>query len=348
MLKRLITYGFIALSLGVASNVCFSIYLNRDFRYFSNLIDVTSSWEKSLRETHPHTYVISGGSSTRAGVNPQLILNEYNIPIVLASLGAGYGMEGNLELALTHLKPQDTLIVAMELELMVKTLESTLPPMGAKMLLKQKGLAIYQSPILNFHRGNFLSPFGGGSLGLASHFAKNLTSEEGERYAYDKHSIIHPSGWMEITRKEHNLLPIFLQYGGKSLGNFNLHDDVKVGLQRVIKYCNTHQIRIIAMMPRVYGKKSAQSFTLWISLQLTRMGIPVLYDKQMGIETDANLIADTTHHLNAMGTQNNSREIGANLRDQRFWTEQELINELEKRGWDSNAQQIPGYQPPAE
>ncbi len=345
MLKRLITYGFIALSLGVTTNVCFNVYFNRDFIFFSKLVDASTNWEEKLRKTHPRVYVIAGGSSTRTGVDPQLILDEFNIPIVTASLGAGYGMDGNLELALTHLRAHDTLIIAMEPLLIAKSAKSMLPAMGAKMLLKMRGLDLYRSPFLDINSSNFLYPFSGNSPAIASHIAKTLTEEEGKRYSYDEHSIIHQSGWMEVTRSKRRHHRATIPDHAKDLDVYSLNNDARLSFQRVLEYAKANQIGVIALVPRFYADESARANTLWLSLSLTRMGIPVLYDKKMGVETDVTLMADTVNHLKAEGMRDNSREIGANLRDQRFWTEKELISELEKRGWDSDGKRI---QPPSE
>ncbi len=342
MLKGLITYGSIAISLGVATNVCFSLYYNRDFRYFSKLIVTSSNWEKSLRETHPHVYVVAGGSSARAGIDPQLLLDEYNLPLINGALGAGYGFDGVVALASQqHLKSQDTLILAIEPGIVIGDDKEMLTPMGSRMLLKEQGLTLHKNPMLDQEWSIYAKAIKGDSFAIASHLAKTLTRPAGQRYSYDAHTQIHPSGWMEVTRRSNYHLPDALLPGTQTLTRYNISDIAETSYLRMKNYCDSQGIKLIALFPRIYAEDSYRAYVLWFMLQLTRLGIPVLYDSNVGVVTDYKLLADTVNHMNAEGTRLNTLEIGKNLKEQRFWTECELIEQLKLRGWDSEGRRIP-------
>ncbi len=344
MLKRLITYAGIAAALGVATNVCFTLYFNRDFTYFSKLLRISTKWEQELRESHPHIYIVAGGSSARAGIDPKILLEEANIPLSLAALGAGYGMDGNTAIAHQMLQAGDTLILAIEPGLVSVTSQNTLTPMGARMLLREQGISLYSNPFIRIDWRNALSPFGSDSSGLASHLAKTISRPEGKRYTYDYNTNIHPSGWMEVTKKVNYHVPLAIDSAQQTLHNFTLTDAAKASFARIKDYCDKNRINTIALVPRFYADESARPYTLWFALQLTRMGIPVLYDEKMSVVEDVTHIADTVNHLDANGTRENTLQIADSLRKQHFWTEGELIEELAKRGWSAQGVRLKATQ----
>jgi hypothetical protein len=73
------------------------------------------------------------------------------------------------------------------------------------------------------------------------------------------------------------------------------------------------------------------------ALQITRMGIPVLKDERLGHSTNNKLFADMGLHLNAEGAEWNSRIMARLIKDNSYWTEQEILNKMQQMGFTEDA-----------
>ncbi len=335
MLKRLLILCLIALGLGIGTNVCFVLYLNPDFNFFEKLAKTSVAWEQKLRPHHPHVYVLAGGSSGRAGIDPQILLDEYQIPLVNAAMGAGYGLDANVALTRKHLRANDTLILNIEPGLLIGKKAVTTELMGVRMLFHQDPRGFYQTPLINWTSETYLAPFLGNSRELASYITKRLTRPKDELFAYDTESRILPSGRMDVITTVSWHPTAYTSETAPSLSKYDLAAAATQSYKRIQEMAKAQNVQVIAMIPRQYAHESFRAHTLWLALQLTRLGLPVIHDPLVGVITSTALLADTAQHLNTQGAVEHSRQLGESLQKQRFWSEQELIDELRKRGFDA-------------
>ncbi len=342
MLKRLLILSFIALVLGIATNACFILYLNPDFNFFGKLAKTSESWEQELRLKHPHVYVLAGGSSGRTGIDPQILLDEYQIPLVNGAMGAGYGLAANIAMAWEHIRPHDTLILNIEPEILSGTDTPVLNDYGVKKLFHAYGFGYSQaSPSIHWDWKAMLQPFWGDSMSIASYIIKTLTLPENEIYFYEKNARIHRSGWMEVLTKNNYHHRAILTDDVQSLDMFTINPLAKEFLERLRQECLKHQVSCIAMVPRTYIDGSMRAYRLWYALQLTRLGFAVLHDPKIGAITTTNYFTDTANHLNREGSRHHTQQLAESLLNEHFWTEEELIHELKKRGWNDQGRRIP-------
>ncbi len=317
----------------------FTCYLNHDYNFFGRLADVSRSWEQRLREKHPEAYIVAGGSSARTGLDPQILLDEYQIPFINGATGAGYGFDAIAALGWEYVQAHDTLILAIEKELIASRAKATTYTHGIRMIFQQRGFGVYNAPFLEWSWKNRFKPFDMSSVQIATYVVRNLTRKKDEVFRYHKHAQIHPSGWMEVTL-HCPMQPQRLSDQLESLSAYNIGLHARDGYERVKQECRKHQVRLIAMIPRYYAHESMRAVNLWLALQITRMGIKVLYDPELSVVTSSDLFSDTPHHLNKQGAIQNTRQLGDSLSKQAFWTEEGLIAALAQLGWDKDGKRL--------
>ena len=82
--------------------------------------------------------------------------------------------------------------------------------------------------------------------------------------------------------------------------------------------------------------ESYRAQTAMNALGIVRLGIPVLKDERLGCLPNPRAFADTMDHLNAEGAAENTRILARLLRDNIFWTEEELEAALHSMGWNAD------------
>ncbi len=340
MLLRLVVYCAIAALLGIGSSIYFTFYLNPDYNFFAKCFEASEKWEHQLRKKHPQVYVIAGGSSARTGIDPQVLLDEYQIPFVNGAMGAGYGLDANSALAWKHVRAHDTFILAMEMGLIAQRKINTSSAYGLRMLFREQGLELHHAPFIQWDWKLMLAPFRTSSSELASYITKRLTRPKSEMYSYDQHARIHASGWMEVTENKSFDPAAVVANHVLTLSSYNLAAEALDFYERVKQECSKHQVKLIVVIPRCYAHESAKAAHLWIALQITRLGINVLYDAEFSTISSPAYFSDTALHLNAKGALLNTRQLGESLSKQHFWTESDLVEQLRKLGWDKDGKRI--------
>ncbi len=340
MIRRLFFYCFVALVLGYLTNYYFLYHLDPDAKFFAKLDETSQEWEKGLRKEYPNIFVLVGGSSSRSSIDSQLLLDEYQIPLVNAASGAGHGIATHVVLADRFLKKGDTLILAEETVMLHKK-GHLYNDAGRMFSMKQRGWESLKSPYLDWRWDNYHSLLSVNSVALSSYIFKSLTRPSEEMYRYNKWANIHPSGWMEVTLVVPEQYYSYLDKHVKTLHFWTLTEDVVTFYKQIAKDMKARGVHVIAMLPRqITPDPKMRAALLWMALQIHDLGIPVLEDPKCGVITDLTQLADTPNHLNKAGAIENTCQLGESLKEQRFWTREKLIVALKQMGWDENGHRI--------
>lgn len=333
-MKRLAVYVTTGIVLALASIQLYTRYGVACNNFFFRASYLSDAWEQQLRKPQDGkpVYILAGGSEARSGIDPAILQDEYGIPLVNAALSAGYGLAGNTATAARYLKPGDTLLLSL-----LSTADINIPPSseGIKMAAYLAGYRAFSCGIIQLSALN-IKKF------LASDIIHNAVAinryfmRSGRLFKYEQQTVLHKSGWMEIqydTMRQYTPAPfqrpdrlIPIQPGG----------ECETFLQNLSRSCAANHNRLIVMLPVTCSDGQNRAANAMLALQCMRMGIPVLKDERLGCDENAGMFSDMPCHMNKAGAEANSRKLGAALKENAFWTEEELATILGNMGWDSN------------
>lgn len=328
-MKRLLLIIGCAALLALACIQLYSRFIDRDMQFFLKVAEASDGWAEQLHAAERPVYVLAGGSEARSGVDPQIMLDEFGIPLINAAEGAGHGLQANAALAFKYLKQGDTLILSI-----VNTADENIPPSagGVKMAVWRMGTAAYDSGIIEARAdniGNFLaSDMRSMFTLLTRYFARS-----GRLYKYDEHTIIHPSGWMEIQYREMDNCILEVLSPGTKLPVLNETALVMKTLRKLQGHCQEKNISLIISIPVGCNDSSMRPLYAMQALGIARLGIPVLRDERLGCLPVPTDFADTSAHLNAKAAAENTRILGRLIKEKQYWTEQELLDTLQGMGY---------------
>lgn len=323
-MKRLLLIIGTAAFLALACTQLYNRFLNPDLQFFLKVAGASDAWAEHIHAADRPVYVLAGGSEARSSVDPQILLDGFGIPLINAGEGAGYGLQANVAMAFRYLKPGDTMVLSM-----LSTSDINVPSTsgGIKIAFYLMGQDMFScgliKPGLQNLAGLLQPDCRSFAVWLTRYFAKN-----GRTYKYQEKTIVHPSGWMEIQHRDMaGYKPYYVkqtvQYLTASSPLFiaALHD--------IKEACTARGIRLVITIPRACNLPDSQEQIIHDCLEYTQMGIPVIKDEYLGCLPDSDFFADTPVHLNAKGAREYTMMLGEALRDNRFWTRQELEDLLD-------------------
>ncbi len=327
-MKKLSLILVLSLLLGIAASLAFHRYVDPSGVFFLRAAEISDEWAAELRKSDEPCYVFAGGSDTRTGIDPAVMLNELNLRAINTALAADYGLRCNIANAQTYLRAGDTLVIGLTC-----FTDSYVSPtsIGLKMLFNRRGFHMFQDGIVPLTRKNLSLLALGRSYNVCAYVMKRCFSA-GPLYKYDVNTVVHPSGWMDVRYREID------KY---ELGNTRVqpvHSDSELFrfLSFLRKWCEEHQVRLAVYASPHYVHESQRITHALHYLAFTRMGIPVVRDTRLGVVTDKNAYSDFTGHLGGEAVAENSRIIARALRDNSYWTEEELTEYLHQHGWNDD------------
>ncbi len=327
-MKRLLLIIGCAVLLALACIQLYSRFIDRDMRFFLKVAEASDEWAEQLHAAERPVYVLAGGSEARSGVDPQIMLDEFGIPLINAAEGAGHGLQANANVPFKYLKPGDTLILSI-----LSTDDVNVPPSasGMKLNVYRLGSKVLSPGMIDPSFQNAEKFFSSDAHSLFVLLTRYF-GKSGRLYKYSEQTVIHPSGWMEIQYRE---MDSHIPAAPKARAEIQQLEDgsefIKV-LQQLAKYCQGQDIRLLASIPVGCNHESSRAQYAMQALCITRLGIPVLKDERLGCLPVPSDFADTSAHLNSKGAAENTRIIAQLLKENRFWTEQELIGILQAAG----------------
>ena len=341
-MKRLLAIIGCAILLALACIQLYFRFVDADLKFFLRAAAASDSWAGQIHAAERPIFVLAGGSEARSGVDPQLMLDEFGIPLVNAAGAAGHGLQANAAAAFKYLKPGDTLVLSL-----LSTDDTNIPPSssGIKINVYRLGASVFGSGMIEpslENAGKFLSSDVHSMFVLATrYFGRN-----GRLFKYNEQTVIHPSGWMEIQYRQMDSFVLRAHDPHRPLVPLADESLLMQTLQRLHSYCQTHSIRLFVSIPACCFHESGRAEQAMTALCITRKGIPVLKDERLGCLPVPTDFSDTKHHLNAKGAAENTRIMARLLQNNAYWTAEELEETLRATGW--NADGTPIIESPAQ
>ena len=339
-MKRLLTIIGCAILLALVCIQLYSRYIDADTQFFLRAAATSDSWAAQIHAAERPVIVLAGGSEARSGVDPQLMLDEFGIPLVNAAGAAGHGLQANATAAFKYLKPGDTLLLSL-----LSTRDGNIPPSsnGVKINVYRQGLSAFGSSLIEpnlENAGKLLSSDMRAMFVLLTRYF----GRSGRLYKYNEQTVIHPSGWMEIQYREMDNYKLAAADASKSPAPLANDSVFMQTLQRLRDHCQRRDIRFMVAIPVGCSHESVRPQYAMKALSITRLGIPVLKDERLGCLPVPTDFADTPAHLNPQAAKENTRLLAHLLQNNRFWTEEELTATLHSMG--RNADGTPIDTPP--
>lgn len=320
--KRQLAFFALALIATVSLSAIYTLYLNPENAFFSKVRSASLAWGKSLDDRFDSKYIISGGSSTTVAVIPELLLDEYNLPVVNAGFHAGFGYGVLNELALDAVNPGDTLIVAMEPSLLMndkKTKTMLRTSEGDKFFFCVKG-APYSGVFYSTTWQDLPSLLFGSTS--TNFFLLGKVVLGRPLYRYDVAHNLREHGGMKITEKG------FLQATSGEPSEAFLKDpltaEAREYLSLVKNWAEKNNVKVMYSLPKSYAEESYRPVYARYLLAISEY-MPVLKDECLGCYDVLEEFSDTGNHLTPEGAVKATRELARELIYRDFWTKEELL-----------------------
>lgn len=302
----------------------YDTYLHPDIRWFKQCAEISDTWEQKLRKNYASCYVFSGGSEIRSTIDPSYLLDHFALPTINAGAHAGFSSKCNVEAAMRHLKKGDTLIYSC----LGNSLTLSLPASGLKFTWQRMGYKMFSDGLIPLNYQNIHNLMFGDCKHFCTYLIRLMTRPD-RIYRYDKETIIHPSGWMDIHMDSiKNMPPPQPRSNDKSI--VQLDSNYLIFLHQLQDICKKKGVTLILLIPIEYAHISHRLDRAHKILQLLEDGFMVIKDERLGIEPDINLFSDTNLHMNAQGVRKNMDILGEALKKRKFWTKKELKDFLLK------------------
>jgi hypothetical protein len=295
--------GYLAVAVAAwLLSALYSLFAHPEVVFARESARIKLNWARFLDEKFPNKVVIYGGSSCNTAIDGQRLLDRHQLPVANFGLGAGNGVRVLTEFARRPLRAGDTLIVALEPDLLVKPIE--LDPYGVKLAFALGQPALLGNVRLRDWPGVLLDLRPGG-LHVVTRLTRLLVRQP-FRYSLAQ---MHPSGWHEIPVRE--------PFPSKADSPDHLSPDCRRWLQDLTAWCRPRQIRIAYSIPWMYAAPADADHLRQCNqriLQEIAAIMPVLPDPTLGVITNQELFADTPLHPTAAGAALRSDTLAAALR----------------------------------
>lgn len=324
-MKKLLLCIAAALLLGWAWNALFNYALSPDFCFWNRCADATDAWNAQLRaESDAPCYVFGGGSETRTTVDPVYAHERYGMRVVNAAAQGLYGGPCNAEYALSYLCAGDTLVFP----LTAYGLDEAPTPSGLRFLFRRFGKAMFADGWIPCCRDTVRPLAAGDALALSSCFTKLLTTGS-FRYRYETDARVHESGWMEVLTTDEQERPALHSYAAVVPG---MSRAALVACLRLQEFCRAKGCKLVFRLHLSHADESCRVREAMAALSAVRAGLCVLRDPHLGCSENPRDFADTDNHLSAEGVRRRMDDLCPALKQQRYWTEEELLRELRLLG----------------
>jgi hypothetical protein len=308
---RLLTVALVGW-LGCAA---YSLYLDPSVRLWLDAARIKQAWAEKMTREYKSKILVYGGSSCAFSINGARILEEQGLPVVNMGLGAGFGARFLTRWAISEARPGDTLVVALEPDLLGGELTDTTGAVHLSYALHQPGLLRDfddSAPLSLASQLLMLRPGGSHLVILAAKIAGGKPL-----YRYRTEDI-NASGWMQTAVRLPADSPgpaMALSAQGRRL------------LKDLAGWCSQRNVRLAYSIPWEFAtpddRVSFQKQNAAFLLQMAEL-MPVLKDPALGVCTNREYYADTGWHLTPAASNLRSDSLGRQIREWSTWSRAEL------------------------
>jgi hypothetical protein len=307
------------LTAAVAWGICilYTLILNPEIRYDVHGAIIKNRWADKMSSEYGAKVVIYGGSSCAFSIDGERMLRRFNLPTVNEGRAAGMGAAILTESVLGGLHPGDTLIVAIEPQLLAKPFEPAPEGIQFSFAVHHPEWVLHPvvapSPTTWFQALDAMRP---GSIHTFTLFGKIVGRRPLFRYQF---SDYRSSGWEQSS--------VRMKFSGPLEYEPSLSNDGRNLLRNLRSWCNKHQIRVAYSLPWSYSlpeKEAAyQRKNIALLIQISDF-MPVLKDDHFGADTNIEHFGDTLWHLNQDGSALRTDGLGEQIKNWDTWSVIEL------------------------
>ena len=311
-----LTWRVLALAVvGWLGCAVYMLHLDPSIRLWLGAARIKQAWAEKMGREHKSRVLVYGGSSCAFSINGERMLGEQGLPVVNMGLGAGFGARFLTRWALSEARPGDTLIVALEPDLLSGELTETTGAVQLSYALHQPGLLRNLDNSATFSLPSQLLMLRPGGSHLVTLVAKIAGGKALFRYRTED---ISPSGWMQTAVR----LPV------DSPGPAEALSAQGQGLLKDLAgWCSQRNVRLAYSIPWEFinpdDRASFQNQNAAFLLHVAEV-IPVLKDPTLGVCTNREFYADTGWHLTEQGSNLRSDSLGRQIKEWSTWTKDEL------------------------
>lgn len=328
MLKKYFLCIITGIILAILFNLCFAFFISPGHRFFSDCLDRTKAWEKTVRKSNEPCYIFAGGSEVRMGIEPIAMLKEHGIRAINAGVQAGNGIRCNAQMGLDFLREGDTLVLSIFADPFSNGntigygatrdgITFSFLKLGLKCLPENGGIISFQP--------NFLPYFLLGSSSELSVYLMRILTRPGciYRYSNTENARITESGRVEVFIR--NRPPVAQQKNPAAMVHQFQFDDLDALIKDTQAACRQRGAKLVVYLPRNYISSDHASLNAVTALHLTDLKIPVLRDPFLGTCEDSRAYSDTDQHLSIEEGYTFSAYIAKLLKEEDYWTRDELV-----------------------
>lgn len=314
-MKRLLLWIIIGLVSGISIQQSIDHCSDAELVFFNQVAENTDSWYRKIKDQRP-LYVIIGGSEIATSVDPEALMKQHGLAVINAGNNAGFGMPGNF-VAAEHYICKGCHVVCSLYPSPAVTAQ------GIKFAFRRKGLDLFTCGIIPLNCENLLK-LAVGDLSSNVMYVKRLRKIRRKRayihgYANPETAFLHDTGFLEIHSRsmQENAYP------PKCEACYDVNS-ITALCKKMQLLCEERSARFSVMLAHQYFAAEDRLKKAELALHLTQNNIRVLKDERLGISHDLSDFADTSSHLSRKGVDRSTAIWGRALKNDEFWSEQEL------------------------
>lgn len=314
--------GWLALALLGAwlAGAAYTLHFNVEMRLTRFMLSRKVEWmERRLPPTN--RVIVFGGSSSSFSVSPKAAL-EMQVPMVNLGMGAGIGMKALTRMALHHAKPGDTLVMALEPDLLGGDGAVTLIGAQSAVVLGHAEWANESSdpdPARGWSPGPYLWALRPGGQHVVTMLGK--LAQRRPLYRYQAEDFFEDGQQQTSVRGE------LAGFRGHPVPRLSAEGRAWVRSTRA--WCEARGIRLLYAIPWTYTEPSMEAEVRRLHaafLADVAQEVEVLRDERLGVVTDRELYCDTQFHMTLEGSRMRTASMAIALKAGARWTEAELRN----------------------
>jgi len=315
--KRVLGLGLVLL-LAWAAGAAYTLYFNVEMRLTRFMFDRKLSWmERRLPATN--RVIVFGGSSSSFSISPAFAL-EQGVPMVNLGMGAGIGARVLTRMTLAQSRPGDTLVMALEPDLLSADTAVTLIGAQSAVVLGHPGWAnesLDPDPDAN----GTIAPYVWALRPGGSHAVTMLGKLVQRRplYRYQADDFFEDGQQQTEVRGE--------------LGGFRGHPaprlspDGRAWVRATRAYCERKGLKLVYALPWTLTESASEADVRRLHagfLADLAQEVDVLRDERLGCITDRSWYCDTRFHMTLAGSRERTGAMVSSLKSGLRWTESEL------------------------
>jgi hypothetical protein len=313
-----LTVGLVAIGLlSFVASALYCTHVHPEVTFFREAWRVKHAWATRPEIAGQPRAIIAGGSSAAFGVIPRRIESRFGVPVVNMGLHAGLGPGLLLRVARREVQPGDTLVVALEPGLLAQGWEA--PALGIQFALSAGLRDALSDPVEARPASDLvpqllsLRPGAGHTLVLLGRLSLRQPLS---RY---RPADLSDDGWVQT--------PLRWAVNPVKAGGWRLSLDSRKELGALAEWCRTNQVKLVYALPWGYTSPREAANLREANRQMLREiagTCPVIAGPALGVVTDPARFLDSEWHLDPVGAEARSDELGEALRSRRFLSADEV------------------------